>query len=491
MIVEADDRRVRGAGRPGRAADAPRRGLPVHRGPGVEPARALPVLLATSPPTIAGAGARSAAWSSTAHPTFKANGLVLDRDGRARRVRAGLELRRRGSAPAARASCSRTTTAAATSTAPTTSSCAPPTAAIYFTDPDYGRWNDWIGQERSARARLPRRLPHPARRRTARRELLVPQDEFDQPNGLCFSPDESLLYVNDSDHGHIKVFDVAADGTLGPARVFVEGIGVGFSDDDSDAIREARHQELHDAGAVDGMKCDERGNVWVTGPGGVWVLSPGGERLGRIRAPEVVGNLTLGRRGPAHALPDDLDDRAQPARRASRPRGSRTTADGRARGARREGGDPRPARALPDGVRRPRLGRLGAAVDRGRRVGRRRRRRSRASTPCGSSWSAACRRDYIAKHLCGPVGDRGRPRRRERPRARPTSSGSPRTTTTRSSPATSTRSCKRDGRWRICRREEVAVPFRPGPPPMSRGLARAQRRHDAKGRRCLITSTSC
>jgi gluconolactonase len=42
------------------------------------------------------------------------------------------------------------------------------------------------------------------------------------------------------------------------------------------------------------MKCDEHGNVWVTGPGGVWVISPAGERLGMIRAPEVVGNLTWG-----------------------------------------------------------------------------------------------------------------------------------------------------------------------------------------------------
>jgi gluconolactonase len=165
--------------------------------------------------------------------------------------------------------------------------------SIYFTDPDYGRWNDWIGQERSRELgfRGVYRIPPEA---DGEAQLLVAQDEFDQPNGLCFSPDERLLYVNDSDHAHIKVFDVAPDGTLGAPRVFAEGIGTGFSDEDSDAIREARHGELHDAGAVDGMKCDERGNVWVTGPGGVWVLSAAGERIGRIRAPEVVGNLTWG-----------------------------------------------------------------------------------------------------------------------------------------------------------------------------------------------------
>ena len=165
--------------------------------------------------------------------------------------------------------------------------------SIYFTDPDYGRWNDWIGQERS-RALGFRGVFRAAPDGEGAAELLVDRGEFDQPNGLCFSPDESLLYVDDSDHGQIKVFSVAADGTLGPARVFADGIGHGFTDEDSDAIREAAHQELHDAGAVDGIKCDEHGNVWVTGPGGVWVFNPAGERLGRIRAPEVVGNLTWG-----------------------------------------------------------------------------------------------------------------------------------------------------------------------------------------------------
>jgi gluconolactonase len=164
---------------------------------------------------------------------------------------------------------------------------------IYFTDPDYGRWNDWIGQARSRELGF-RGVYRVASDGNGAAQLVVPRDEFDQPNGLCFSPDEQLLYVNDSDHGHIKVFDVIADGTLGPARIFAEGIGHGFTDDDSDAIREAAHQELHDAGAVDGMKCDEYGNVWVTGPGGVWVLNPAGARIGRIRAPEVVGNLTWG-----------------------------------------------------------------------------------------------------------------------------------------------------------------------------------------------------
>jgi gluconolactonase len=167
--------------------------------------------------------------------------------------------------------------------------------AIYFTDPDYGRWNDWIGQERSRDLdfRGVYRIS-PVTPSTGEAELIVDEREFDQPNGLCFSPDEAILYVNDSPRAHVKAFSVAADGALSDGRVFFENVGRGFRPEDSEELKRSRHQELHDQGAVDGMKCDEIGNVWVTGPGGVWVISPAGERLGVIRAPEVVGNLTWG-----------------------------------------------------------------------------------------------------------------------------------------------------------------------------------------------------
>ena len=147
---------------------------------------------------------------------------------------------------------------------------------IYFTDPDYGRWNDWIGQERGRDLdfRGLYRVP-PAGDDV---ELLLDEGEFDQPNGLCFSPDETVLYVNDSARCHVKAFDVAPDGAVANSRVLHAGIGTG----------EPR------SGNVDGMECDELGNVWVTGTGGVWVLSPAGERVGVIRAPEVVGSLCWG-----------------------------------------------------------------------------------------------------------------------------------------------------------------------------------------------------
>ena len=155
--------------------------------------------------------------------------------------------------------------------------------SIYFTDPDYGRWNDWIGCERTKDAsstvsglgfRGVFRVPPDG----GELELVVDEGEFDEPNGLCFSPDESLLYVNDSGARNVKVFDVAPDGSLGKSRLVHEGIGSGVP-------RE---------GNVDGMECDELGNVWVTGPGGVWVLAPDGEHIGTVPAPEVVGSHCWG-----------------------------------------------------------------------------------------------------------------------------------------------------------------------------------------------------
>jgi gluconolactonase len=109
--------------------------------------------------------------------------------------------------------------------------------------------------------------------------LVVGKDEFEMPNGVCFSPDESLLYINDTPGAFINVYDVGADRSLSGGRRFAEGIGDG---------------DLEKGGLVDGMKCDERGNIWVTGPDGVWVFGADGEHLGVVEIPESVGNLAWG-----------------------------------------------------------------------------------------------------------------------------------------------------------------------------------------------------
>ncbi len=151
--------------------------------------------------------------------------------------------------------------------------------AIYFSDPTYGRWPGF-GIERDQDLDFQgvyRLAPEQANGAGGDPELLV--DDFGEPNGLCFSPDESLLYINDTPNAHIRVFDVAADGTIANSRMFAEGIGDG---------------DLAKGGLVDGMKCDERGSIWVTGPGGVWVFSPEGEHLGVVEISESVGNIHWG-----------------------------------------------------------------------------------------------------------------------------------------------------------------------------------------------------
>lgn len=144
--------------------------------------------------------------------------------------------------------------------------------SIYFTDPTYGRMPGF-GVER------PQQLDFQGVYRIATDgtlHLLAEKGMFTQPNGLCFSPDEKLLYVNDTEQVNIRVFDVE-DGTLTNMRVFASGI--------SDPAK---------PGAPDGMKCDAHGNIWVTGPGGLWIYAPDGKLIGKVAVPEFVANLHWG-----------------------------------------------------------------------------------------------------------------------------------------------------------------------------------------------------
>ncbi len=146
--------------------------------------------------------------------------------------------------------------------------------SILFTDPTYGRMPGFgLEREQDLDFQGVYRLPAGG----GDLELLV--DDFVQPNGLCFSPDESLLYINDTTRAHIRVFDVGPGHTLSNGRVFAENIGDG---------------DLAKGGLVDGMKLDEHGNVYVTGPAGVWVFDTAGEHLGTIEVPESVGNINWG-----------------------------------------------------------------------------------------------------------------------------------------------------------------------------------------------------
>ena len=138
--------------------------------------------------------------------------------------------------------------------------------AIYFTDPPYGLKNYTEGKELAVNG---------VYRVALDGGMTLLADDFDRPNGLAFSPDESVLYIDDSARRHIRAFDVRADGTLANGRVFLD----------------MAHE---DTGSPDGMKVDVAGNVWCTGPGAVWLITPEGKTLGRIVCPEQPANLAWG-----------------------------------------------------------------------------------------------------------------------------------------------------------------------------------------------------
>ncbi|GMG82793.1 isochorismatase family protein [Paralimibaculum aggregatum] len=152
--------------------------------------------------------------------------------------------------------------------------CVKSDGSIWFTDPTYGRMPGF-GVERPTELGFQGVYRIPARGGAP--ELVVDRYLFTQPNGLCFSPDERLLYVNDTVQTNIRVFEIRADGRLAGGRVFASGI--------VDPLRE---------GVPDGMKCDARGNVWLTAPGGLWVYAPSGRLIGKVSIPEKAANLHWG-----------------------------------------------------------------------------------------------------------------------------------------------------------------------------------------------------
>ena len=96
------------------------------------------------------------------------------------------------------------------------------------------------------------------------------------PNGLAFTPDEKYLYVNDSVKKTIMRYEVQPDDTLANGKLLVD-----MSPDKA-------------PGGPDGMKVDQKGNIYCTGPGGFWILSPDGIHLGTVLTSELPANLAFG-----------------------------------------------------------------------------------------------------------------------------------------------------------------------------------------------------
>jgi gluconolactonase len=142
--------------------------------------------------------------------------------------------------------------------------------AVWFTDPVYGIANDYEGGRQ-----LSETPPAVYRFDPLSCDLAVVADDFGGPNGIAFSPDESRLYISETDEPGqmIRVFEVAGDGKgLGDGRDF--------------------HKVM--PGAADGMRCDEHGNVWSSAGDGVHCISPAGKLLGKILVPNVVSNIAFG-----------------------------------------------------------------------------------------------------------------------------------------------------------------------------------------------------
>jgi gluconolactonase len=153
---------------------------------------------------------------------------------------------------------------------------------VYFSDPAYGRIPVY-GVDR------PQQLDFQGvyRVRAGDGGLELVADDQVQPNGLCFSPDGRRFYVDDCELGDIWVYDVDDDGTLSSGRILGQGVGVPCPWEDC-------INDTLPSGYLDGMKCDELGNIYVTALGGVLILDPDGAELGVINLPEDVANFTWG-----------------------------------------------------------------------------------------------------------------------------------------------------------------------------------------------------
>lgn len=106
-------------------------------------------------------------------------------------------------------------------------------------------------------------------------DLTLLTRDFAQPNGLAFSPDGRRLYIDDSARREIRVFDFA-EGSISNGRLF------------------GREDGPKGSGVPDGMRVDEKGNLFVTGPGGIWVWDSAGHHIGTILLPEQPANLGWG-----------------------------------------------------------------------------------------------------------------------------------------------------------------------------------------------------
>jgi len=140
--------------------------------------------------------------------------------------------------------------------------------ALYFTDPPAGL--------RDGDKDPKKELPFNGVYLLKDGQLRLLYKDMALPNGIAFTPDEKYLYVNDSVKKTILRFEVKPDDTLGEPQLVI--------DMTSDKA----------PGGPDGMKVDQNGNIYCTGPGGFWIISPDGKHLGTVLTTELPANLAFG-----------------------------------------------------------------------------------------------------------------------------------------------------------------------------------------------------
>ncbi|MEO1250444.1 MAG: SMP-30/gluconolactonase/LRE family protein [Pseudomonadota bacterium] len=146
---------------------------------------------------------------------------------------------------------------------------------IWFTDPPYGILSNHEGYQADSELGA----NYVFRFDPESKDISIVADDFDKPNGICFSPDESLLYIADTGASHdpngphhIRVFDVVDGKSLANGRLFAD----------------------IEPGLADGFRVDIHGNVFTSSEDSIQVFEPGGHRLGKIMVPEKIANCTFG-----------------------------------------------------------------------------------------------------------------------------------------------------------------------------------------------------
>lgn len=145
---------------------------------------------------------------------------------------------------------------------------------LYFTDPPYGLPKFYEDPRKE--------LPYSGVYALNNGKVSLVSQDLKGPNGLAFSPDEKYLYVGNwdiADINHTKVimrYEVNTDGTLKNGKVFFD------------------MNQAEDGEALDGLKIDKEGNLFVSGPGGVWIISSQGKYLGKLKLPELPANFAWG-----------------------------------------------------------------------------------------------------------------------------------------------------------------------------------------------------